>query len=135
MSNTEFVFFIFMFAGLTLSQLFILRGYYRYIKLSKNIIDRENKIRETFQSPMFYSVIFSIKNFNNWFKNNKNENIYAHAGIYLRTDKLSEHHVYDYVEVITNGLLSKEDFDENTIMMFKENIRQDWLQQLKDKNK
>lgn len=133
--NSETIFLFFIFVTLTIVQIQVLRGYFKYNSLSIEHDKIKDKIIETFRSPAFYSVIFSIKNFNEWFKNNKDESIYAHAGIYLRTDKLSEHHVYDYIGAVTNGLLSGEDFDEDTILMFHRNIRENWMHQLRIKNK
>ena len=44
----------------------------------------------------FY-IIFNVDNFNNWFNATDNNAIYAHSGIFLRTDKLSESHIHDYI--------------------------------------
>jgi len=132
--NKEIIFLI-VIAVLTASQIFILRGFFKSIKLSKYIFEKEDKIKRTFHSPMFYSVIFNVKNFNKWFKDNKDENIYAHAGIYLRTDKLSRGHINAYLGVITNGMLSIKDFDELEIIRFEDKIRESWMKQLIAKSK
>jgi len=132
--SKEFIFLI-VIAVLTASQIFILRGYFRYIKLSNNFAERDGKIKEALKTQIFYSTIFNVKNFNNWFKNNKDKNIYAHAGIYLRTDKLSRGHINDYLRVITNGMLCNKDFDELEIMRFEDKIRESWMKQLMAKNK
>lgn len=132
--NKEIIFLIAM-VVLTWSQLFIIRGYFKYIKLSGEFADRENKIKEALQTPLFHSTIFNVKNFNNWFKNNKDKSIYAHAGIYLRTDKLSRGHINDYLGVITNGMLCNKDFDEIEIFRFEDKIRESWTKQLMAKSK
>jgi hypothetical protein len=132
--SKEFIFLI-VIAVLTASQIFILRGYFRYINLSNDFAERESKIKKALQTPLFHSAIFNVKNFNNWFKNNKDKNIYAHAGIYLRTDKLSRGHINDYLGVITNGTLCNKDFDELEIMRFEDKIRESWMKQLMAKSK
>ena len=132
--NREIIFLI-VIAVLTVSQIFILRGYFRYIKISSDFADRDYKIKKALQTPLFHSAIFNVKNFNNWFKNNKDRSIYANAGIYLRTDKLSRGHINDYLVVITNGMLSSKDFDELEIMRFEDKIRESWMKQLMAKNK
>jgi len=42
-------------------------------------------------------IIFNVDNFNFWFNNPNNNAVYAHSGIYLRLDKLSEAHIVDYL--------------------------------------
>jgi hypothetical protein len=41
--------------------------------------------------------VFNVENFNNWFNDTtKSKEIYAHPGIFLRTDKLSQYHFEEY---------------------------------------
>lgn len=54
------------------------------------------EIVKPFQVPEY--VIFNVDNFNNWFNDTNNNAIYANPGIFLRTDKLSQSHVMDYLE-------------------------------------
>ena len=129
------IIFLIVTAVLIISQISIIRGYFKSIQLSKDIVEKEDKIKETLQSPLFFSTIFNVKNFNSWFKNNKDKSIYANAGIYLRTDKLSRCHIDDYLRVITNGMISNKDFDELEIMRFEDKIRESWIKQLMAKNK
>lgn len=52
-------------------------------------------IIEPYDVPTF--IIFNVNNFNIWFNDTENRAVYAHSGIFLRVDKLSQSHVYDYL--------------------------------------
>ena len=43
-------------------------------------------------------VVFNVDNFNKWFNDPNNNAVYANPGILLRTDKLSESQILDYIE-------------------------------------
>jgi hypothetical protein len=133
-------FFLIVIVALTVSQIFITRGYLRYRKLYaeynyllNDSAEKENKIQDLVDSGFFDSAIFNVDKFNEWFKNNKDKSIYAHAGIYLRTDKLSRVHIDDYISVITNGVISGKDFEELKIFKFEDKIRKNWIKQLHSK--
>lgn len=44
------------------------------------------------------SVVFNVDNFNEWFNDKDNGATYAHSGIFLRTDKLSDQHIEEYMK-------------------------------------
>lgn len=79
-------------------------------------------------------VVFNVDNFNKWFNDLNNNAVYAHPGIFLRLDKLSESHITDYLEKcygIKNGgafLWSKP--TSEMIRIFCEEIREDWRNKL-----
>lgn len=65
----------------------------------KNFLSRifpPKEIVKPFPVPEY--VVFNITNFNNWFNAKDNGAVYAHSGIFLRLDKLSENHILDYIE-------------------------------------
>jgi hypothetical protein len=74
-------------------------------------------------------VIFNINTFNEWFNDKDNNAVYAHSGIFLRLDKLSESHIKDYIIKCHGLTLSDCDLDED-IRNFHEEIRKDWLNKL-----
>lgn len=119
--------------ALIVSYIYIIKLYFKYKELSNSSVEREERFKQLIESGFFDSEIFNVKKFNDWFINNKDKNVYAHAGIFLRTDKLSRGHINDYIKVITNGLLSSKDFDELLIMKFEDKIRKDWMKQLSSK--
>lgn len=80
--------------------------------------------------PVPEYVVFNVTNFNNWFNDKNNGAVYANSGIFLRIDKLSETHIFDYMIKcygINNGgsfLWSKP---VNTMISnFYQEIRADW---------
>jgi hypothetical protein len=90
------------------------------------------KKKATF-APKKY-VLFNVDTFNTWFNDKYNDAVYAHSGIFLRLDKLSESHIEDYL-VKCHGLdLSNWDIHED-IRNFYEEIRKDWLKKLDNTNK
>lgn len=132
MTNLQIIFLIAI-VIVIISKIFIL-GWFKSTQ-SKELVERDKKTRELFQLLLFHLTVLNVDSFNNWFQNNKDKSIYAHSGIYLRTDKLSRGHIKDYLRVITNGLLSIEDFNELEIMKFEDKIRVSWIKQLNDKSK
>ena len=83
-------------------------------------------------------IIFNVENFNTWFNYKNNGAIYAHSGIFLRTDKLSNGHIDDYILKcygidVNNFNFSKPYFD--LYYNFLDDIRKDWLVKLSKQNK
>jgi hypothetical protein len=71
-------------------------------------------------------VIFNVETFNTWFNDPHNEAVYAHAGIFLRLDKLSISHIHDYIVKCHGLVLDEWDF-EDSIQDFYFKLREDWL--------
>jgi hypothetical protein len=82
-----------------------------------------------------FQEIINVDNFNKWFNDpNKSPDIYAHAGIFLRTDKLSGGHFDDYFlscEGIDNLNHFKEELTFNEYYDFENAVRKDWLEKQK----
>lgn len=78
-------------------------------------------------------VLFNVETFNTWFNSRDNEAVYAHSGIFLRLDKLSESHIKDYLIKCHGLVLSDWDIHED-ISNFYEEIRKDWLKKLDNLN-
>jgi hypothetical protein len=77
--------------------------------------------------------LFNVETFNTWFNDKYNDAVYAHSGIFLRVDKLSESHIKDYL-IKCHGLeLPNWDIQED-ISNFYEDIRKDWLKKLDNTN-
>jgi len=82
-----------------------------------------------------FEEIINIDNFNTWFNDpNKSSDIYAHAGIFLRTDKLSGGHFDDYF-LSCSGVDDLDHFKEeltfNEYYDFENAVRKDWLEKQK----
>jgi len=82
------------------------------------------------------NVIFDVSTFNSWFQDPDNRAIYANAGIFLRTDKLSESQIYDYLAKMF-GVVNVDAFDWDTdpyilVHNFYDDIRNDWKNKLKE---
>lgn len=74
-------------------------------------------------------LLFNVKKFNEWFNSDKDWSIYAHAGIFLRLDKLCQDHFIEYI--ISHGLDRENAIDfyfDNHIefMKFEIDVRNDW---------
>lgn len=93
--------------------------------------DRE-KIKKLTSEGVFDSILI-VDKFNEWFVNNKNPDIYANAGIYLRLDKLCVSHIEDYIRVATDGVLDIDNFNWKVIKDFEIEIRNNWQNQLRAK--
>lgn len=76
-------------------------------------------------------IIFNVENFNNWFNAKDNNAVYAHSGIFLRTDKLDNSQIEDYILKCYGLDYKKYSFDK--IYNFKEEIVKDWRIKLKHK--
>lgn len=74
-------------------------------------------------------IIFNIDNFNEWFNDPNNNAVYAHSGIFLRTDKLSESHILDYIK---NRFDVKEP-DHSKVSEFYYKIRDDWRAKINER--
>jgi len=79
-------------------------------------------------------VIFNVDTFNTWFNDKDNGAVYAHSGIFLRTDKLDLSQIKDYM-VKCHGLNLDEWDTDLEIYRFHEEIEKDWRKKLNDKNK
>lgn len=82
-----------------------------------------------------FNSILDVDRFNVWFNSDKDPNIYAHPGIFLRLDKFSNSHLEEYIENVTEGLLFYDDFSDEDIRDFYLRIRKDWMKQINAKNK
>ena len=74
------------------------------------------------------SAVFDVENFNRWFNDPNNNAVYANPGIFLRTDKLSESHIMDYLEKC-HGIKNGGPFLE-MVAEFEERIREDWRKRI-----
>lgn len=77
-------------------------------------------------------VLFNVDIFNAWFNDPENEAVYAHRGIFLRTDKLDESQICDYL-VKCHGLDLSEWDIHNEIIEFRKAILEDWKKKLNEK--
>lgn len=102
------------------------------------IKDRKERLKLTddfFSIKRKYDLIrhpdvFSVEKFNKWFVSPKSNDIYAHAGIFGRTDKLGSSQFIDYF--IYLGLTradAKSFYAENykIVMKFENDVRTNWL--------
>lgn len=74
--------------------------------------------------------LFVVDNFNRWFNAPKPKEIYAHSGIFGRTDKLCTQNFYDYVASF--GLTKSEavgfvEENHKKFYEFQEEVRTDWM--------
>ena len=98
----------------------------------KGLLDRirGDKKPETRQVLPLEEIVFSVDNFNIWFRHPDNKAVYANEGIFLRTDKLSERHVEDYLLKsygIKNGaFLFSKPYREMVSDLFKA-VQKDWM--------
>ena len=78
-------------------------------------------------------IIFNVYNFNIWFNHKDNGAQYAHSGIFLRADKLSESQIRDYLlkcyGIDNPSFLFSKPANE-MIYNFEKDIRKDWLDKL-----
>ncbi len=106
--------------------------FYQSKKEKEDIEIKLHKEREELynlaQSGVFDSLL-NVKKFNNWFNSPKDKEMYAHPGIFLRTDKLSQHHFDDFIKMSTNGLLTCGDFDFKKMYDFENRVRDNWIKQ------
>ena len=76
--------------------------------------------------------MLSVEEFNIWFNSPKDPDIYAHPGIFLRTDKLGVGHIEDYLEFASKGLVMVDDFKYLDIIEFEDRIRKDWFKKQRE---
>ena len=97
-----------------------------------NIISKKDKEDKEIVLPL-EEIIFNIDNFNIWFRHPNNRAVYANEGIYLRTDKLSESHIKDYLlksyGLINGAFLFSKPYNEMISDLYKA-VQKDWI----DKN-
>ena len=89
------------------------------------------KRKENPETVKFKMTMLDVFDFNDWFCENKNPDIYAHKGIYLRLDKLSNHHVTDYLKdrhKLSDEVINKIDY--TLLYSFINMIRLDWQKQI-----
>ncbi len=96
------------------------------------------KIAEAKLELLAHKDLTRLSAFNKWFcDDTKPREIYAHTGIYLRTDKLCQGNIRDFWQSLTN----LDDETINDIMNeyhfivynFYDNIRKNWMKQLDGK--
>lgn len=71
-------------------------------------------------------IVFNVMNFNNWFNAKDNGAEYAHPGIFLRLDKLSNSHIVDYLKKCHGYTDDQLDSLSLEILDFHDEIRKDW---------
>ena len=74
--------------------------------------------------------LFVVDNFNRWFNAPKPPEIYAHSGIFGRTDKLCTGNFYDYVQSYGLTKVESVEFVEENHRRFQEfhdEVRTDWM--------
>lgn len=81
--------------------------------------------------------IFNVEKFNEWFCDPNNEATYAHTGIFLRLDKLSVGHIFEYLEkrygIKYGGPFLWSKPTREMLGDFEEEIRKDWRTKLNEK--
>ncbi len=82
-------------------------------------------------------IIFNVHNFNIWFRHPNNGAEYANEGIYLRTDKLSESHITDYLRksygLINGAFLFSKPYNEMISDLHKA-VQKDWKNKRSNEN-
>ena len=103
-----------------------------FLVIRKNIKEAEN---EEVEVEINDEEVFNVENFNNWWNDtSKPIDIYAHPGIFLRTDKLSQHHFESYFE--SCGIKDGREFIEcdmdnwHKYKIFEDEVRKDWFEKL-----
>jgi len=115
--------------------LVIPKGFFIFV-LMKNLLNSVLGKTKNKQVIPLEEIIFNVDNFNIWFNHKNNRAEYAHSGIFLRTDKLSEGHVEDYLLKCYG--IETEVFSKPThemILTFMQDIRLDWIIKINKKNK
>ena len=99
---------------------------------------RGNKKEETRRLVLpVEEIIFNVDNFNIWFRHTDNNAVYANEGIFLRTDKLSESHITDYLRksygLINGGFLFSKPYSEMISDLY-EAVLKDWKNKIFNEN-
>jgi hypothetical protein len=98
----------------------------------RGLFDRLRGKKEEPKRPVLpvEEIIFNVDNFNIWFKHPENNAVYANEGIFLRTDKLSESHIKDYLlksyGLINGGFLFSKPYNEMISDLFRA-VQKDWI--------
>ena len=79
--------------------------------------------------PVLESIVYDVDNFNKWFCDPQNNAEYAHSGIFLRIDKLSQSHVDDYLKKCYG--ISESSYEKNNALLI--SVREDWRKKLNGK--
>ena len=90
------------------------------------------EIIKPFPVPSY--IIFNVDNFNAWFNAPDNGATYAHPGIFLRLDKLSDSHIKDYLEKCYGIIDDSHSYTYDMIRDFHIDIRVDWLEKNNKRN-
>ena len=77
-------------------------AYYEMIDVHLN----DCKKIETAVNSGSFDRMLNVKDFNEWFNSDKDKEIYAHPGIFLRLDKLSQHHIQDFIKAKSNDVIN-----------------------------
>jgi hypothetical protein len=105
----------------------------------RGLLDRLRGTTKTEAKPVLplEEIIFNVDNFNIWFRHPDNGAEYAHEGIYLRTDKLSESQVTDYLRksygLINGGFLFSKPYSEMISDLYKA-VQKDWQNKRSNEN-
>ena len=75
-----------------------------------------------------HNLVFNVLKFNQWFNDPNNGAVYAHSGIYLRTDKLSLSHITEYLRN-AHGLNPNEHYTYDEANNFYYKVRENWYGQ------
>lgn len=101
----------------------------RVKKLKSELKDKDDKIKNLIDSG-FLKPTLNVERFNKWFNSPKDSSVYAHSGIYLRVDKLSQHHIEEYIKSEIMGLVEYELFDLSDLIKFEDDIRKNWIKKI-----
>ena len=120
------------FIDITVIGLVAIFGFYFLFALfsKKNKKEEEVVIDE---NGVNLNEVFNVENFNTWFNDtSKSPDIYAHPGIFLRTDKLSGGHFEDYFDSIPGIENGGKYYDDNhkRVIEFEDEVREDWFKKL-----
>lgn len=121
-------------AGILIATFFVIKNKMEIDRLESQFrVDVEKSKLQLLVYEGFLDSILSVKKFNDWFNSPKDASIYANPGIFLRLDKLSAHHIGDYIKMSTYGYLEYDDFDFNKVRSFEDKIRKDWMKKISNK--
>ncbi len=109
----------------------ILQRYYNHLFKKKVEVE---KVLENDLTNVDINEVYNVENFNKWFNDPNNNATYAHSGIFLRLDKLSESHFIEYFESyegIFNGKNIGCDYEMTRFSMFKVAVKDDWKEKIR----
>ena len=98
-------------------------------------IDQQKKEQEERKKLLALEAkVFNVESFNTWFNDPKNGATYAHSGIFLRVDKLSESHIQEYMEKVHKiknfGPFMWTQPTRYMVSQFLKEIQKDWKKKL-----